>query len=149
MRPTEYNRLRPSCRSSHAKFTRPTFRTAPPTTFLRVSETCSDCLSLLGGPGTCRRVRSSVMPRLGRDLPLHSRRQLRLSRPLSSCNCLPIINCLPLSSCNCLPSPHPTAALSAKIYQGLLQIRMIDQQGNVLEDPRWVLGWVGGEWLGG
>ncbi|KAI7840034.1 hypothetical protein COHA_006240 [Chlorella ohadii] len=27
--------------------------------------------------------------------------------------------------------------LSAKIYQGLLQIRMIDQQGNVLEDPRY------------
>ena len=35
---------------------------------------------------------------------------------------------------------HPPAVLSAKIYQGLLNIGMIDQQGNVLEDPRWVVG---------
>lgn len=46
-------------------------------------------------------------------------------------------------------SSHPNAALSAKIYQGLLQIRMIDQQGNVLEDPRLVLGRVCVTWLGG
>lgn len=38
-----------------------------------------------------------------------------------------------------LPASHCRgAALSRKIWAGLVEIEMIDEQGNVLEDPRWV-----------
>ena len=31
----------------------------------------------------------------------------------------------------------------------MLEIKMIDRKGNVLEDPRWVLAAWGGRWVGG
>lgn len=40
----------------------------------------------------------------------------------------------PASCCNSV-----SAALSRKIWAGLFNISMIDEDGNVLEDPRWVL----------
>lgn len=39
-------------------------------------------------------------------------------------------------SCRPLSPLVFAAELSAKVWQGLLKIGMIDRQGNVLEDPR-------------